>query len=359
MALVREDMYPRGSRINIPPSPVKMAKAIHAAVENGAGVLAQYDVLNRSMAEGAKSAIAKGSTERVAAAVMFENWRMLHGAPKSDGGDPGLAVHTNAQAVTAQSQGWRLLDMIFLSPGTAVPVAPGVLEAEAVRMDVAAVRDFVRAFQEYATGEGDDGDGNSVRPSLWPWAADDEPEPEDIESAKISHLYALSLALPDQFQRAPDEESGEAGGEGGAASDDPIVPATINVVGIKTAGELFAFVEDGHSPLLRWGASTAEAVYLRKAAWGTRFAVENKKLAQLLAPYCYLRLTSAAGSALLNDKGAGNKQLLMKRANGLLGKAEVGSEFHSLKRDDLAEKYGGLESWWERAKRIYEDKEQP
>ena len=341
----------RGRKMTDPPSQLTMAANYQVATEHMSRIMLEHDVHNRSLAEGS-SVISKGKCEMMSPFSFFRDWTFFCGAPKQGQGDgaahPGLAVRTPPQRISAAALAWRELNVVYVPPGNSIDAPPGEIEARVQREDVAQVCEFVQLFKKFALGEDDDDD--------WPSPADFLAG-EEGECIKVSHLLAMCEALPRQFQfPAAGDEPDCSGGGGEIGDDGPVVPVTVDVGSIKTATALFAYVEEGFSPLLLWGAPAYQD--LRKKTWGGEFGAESKKLTQLYGAYCYLRLKNLEGE--LTSHGLGNKQVLAKKAAALLGRnIRSESEYSGLQDSALVAKYSDAETWYDVAKQVYEERTPP
>ena len=124
---------------------------------------------------------------------------------------------------------------------------------------------------------------------------------------------------------------------------DVIVPETINIQSIKTAGDIVQFVEHDVKGLVHWGGGSKVHVEARKKIWGDKYESENRKINQILSSYCYVKFASMDILTML-----GNKQVLGRQAKAKIDDPKASANGNISENDfirySLAHKTGGWHS---------------
>jgi len=222
----------------------------------------------------------------------------------------GVGVRNAAQRGELKAAGFVEISVTFVSPSHH---NVSILHGE--HNGVGSVRDIFRRFGQLSNENELDGDDlRSEMKKLF------ENLPACLKN--IAEIHRNSVA--DSF---PPER-------------DIIVPETINIQSIKTAGDIVQFVEDGVKGLVHWGGGSKVHVEARKKIWADKYESENRKINQILSSYCYVKFTSMDQLTTL-----GNKQVLGKQAKAKIDDPRASANEKITENDfirySIAHKTGG------------------
>ena len=197
---------------------------------------------------------------------------------KEDKSMNGVGVRTVAQREELTQAGFVEISVTFISPSyTNVSTLHGEHEG-------LGVRDIFRRF--------------------WDLSNDGELDGDEMRSEMKKLLANLPAGLKNITQ-----VSSNAVVDSVSPERHVIVPETINIEAMKTAGDLIKFVEDDVKGLVHWGGGSKVHVEARKKIWLDKYPSENRKINQILSSYCFVKFTSMDLHTTI-----ANKQLLGKQA---------------------------------------------
>ena len=347
---IKKDFYhQKGSKLL---SSVNMASQATNAQENMAEKMTKHGVLEESRREGAAPLVMHKGGMLISPFTAYKDWLFYHGERlpgRAEGGEqrskPGLAVRTEAQGKRATDLGWEMVSMSYVPPDATVFAPPAVAIEESERTHQTEIRAFLHAFGRFAPSSGS-GAGMEDNVGHFGVSSGDSAviQDEEEDPPSLVRLVELFAAIPDDLKRchpAGQIGGGDGGGDRGTGQEDEVrVPDIIDLKSLTTAGDVFLYVEGGGggggSPMLEWAGAGTEWAQQRKKKWGTRTTAEGKKMSDILAAYCFLRFSKVHESVKLDSGGAGNKQILKRKACGLLGRSEGAGDFGASKDISLA-----------------------
>jgi len=225
----------------------------------------------------------------------------------------GVGVRTVAQRGELKQAGFIEISVTFVSP-----LYPDVSILHGEHKDLGSVRDIFRQFGHLSNQN--ELDGDEMR----------------------SEMKKLLETLPAWLKNAT-EVPRNAAADSIPPKRDVIVPETINIQSIKTAGDIVQFVEEAVKGLVHWGGGSKVHVEARKKIWAGKYESENRKINQILSSYCYVKFTMMDLCTTL-----GNKQELGKQAKIKIddpkGSANEKNSENDFTRYSLAHKTGGWHS---------------